>query len=81
MKQFRVVKTMLVDNGIPYEESENKQAIFIKACYLHPQNAFRPSDEPIERGDALYKKELSFLENDHRVIPLMCNECQGCGDW
>lgn len=79
MMKFKEIKMLLKQMDIKFSEWDNGQGIDIPACYLHPRNAYSPDAEAPDT--ILYKKELSFLKNDHRIHARLCENCCNCSDW
>ena len=78
MVKLKEIKMLLKQMDIPFSEWDNGQGIDIPACYLHPRNAYSPDSEAPDT--ILYKKELSFLKDDHRVRVRLCENCSNCDD-
>lgn len=79
MLKLKEVIARLEQMDIPYYWHDNGQRIDVPICYLHPRNAYSPDAEAPDT--ILYRKDLEFLKNDHRVCPRLCENCCNCSDW
>ena len=60
--------------------TDNNQQLCIKSCALG-QNFYDYGDEPPIALDFSECPELKGIENDPRIIIIMCEDCCGCASW
>lgn len=84
MMKFKNIRAYLDKKGILYNESDNGQYLYIRACAFDSdtQTNFYDYDEPI-KTPRCYNKEQFFQElfSDPRIKIVTCDDCCGCAGW